>query len=248
MTRAFCRRAALGVLQSSQDRSPRHRTAQRAFTIAETMVVALILGLMLTAVAGAMAPLFSAPDRAQAKTDSLGTAASGLYLMERDLRESDVSGVFACVGQPAKCGDGSLSVGDSAIVLPTALASGDLGAQFMTSDASPDAGYPDWKGFIVYWQAAPGGFVYRAYEPVAGLVQYIDSVPSNRAELQTLADDAVAAASVDPVRLIAMRSVSTLSAYVDHVSDVTALHVVSSGSAGGHSNTTTFDDDILARN
>jgi len=212
------------------------------------MVVALILGLMLTAVAGAMAPLFSAPDRAQAKTDSLGTASSGLYLMERDLRESDIDGVFACVGQPADCGDGSLKVGDTAIVLPTALASGDLGAQFMTSDTSPDAGYPDWKGFIVYWQPAPGGFVYRAYEPVSGLAQYIEAVPSNRAELRTLAVAAVASASTDPTRSIAMRSISTLSAFVDHVSDVTSLHVVSSGLAGGHSNTTTFDDDVFARN
>jgi hypothetical protein len=223
--------------------------AARGFTIAETIVVALILGMMLTAIAGAMVPMFAAPDRAQAKSDSLGSAASGMYLIERDLRESDAGGVFACVGLPAECGDGSLDVGDSAIAMPTALASGDLGAPFMTiASPAPNAGRPDWKGFIVYWQATPGGFVYRAYEPVGGMSQLIDSDPPNRAALQTLADAAVASASIDPSRLIAMRSIATLAAFVDHTADVTSLHIVSSGLAGGHSNTTTFDDDVFARN
>lgn len=221
----------------------------RGFTIAETIVVALILGMMLTAVAGAMVPMFAAPDRAQAKSDSLGSAASGMYLIERDLRESDVGGVFACVGLPARCSDGSLDVGDTAIVLPTALISGDLGAQFKTiSSFVTNAGRPDWQGFIVYWQAASGGFVYRTYEPVAGLTQLIDSDPPNRTALEALADNAAAAATIDPSRSIAMRSVATLSAFVDHNADVTSLHVVSSGMAGGHSNTTTFDDDVFARN
>ena len=223
--------------------------AERGFTIAETIVVALILGMMLTAVAGAMVPMFAAPDRAQAKSDSLGAAASGMYLIERDLRESDVGGVFACVGSPATCGDGSLDVGDTAIALPTALASGDLGAPFVTiSSFGPNAGRPDWRGFIVYWQAAPGGFVYRTYVPVGGMSQLIDSDPPNRAALQTLADAAAAAASIDPSRSIAMRSIATLCAFVDHNADVTSLHIVSSGTAGSHSNTTTFDDDIFARN
>lgn len=221
----------------------------RGFTIAETIVVALILGMMLTAIAGAMVPMFAAPDRAQAKSDSLGSAATGMYLIERDLRESDADGVFACVGQPAKCGDGSLDVGDNAIVIPTALISGDLGARFVTIPAmSPNAGYPEWQGFIVYWQPEPGGFVYRAFERADGLSQLIDSVPPNRAQLESLADAAVSSASIDPSRTIAMRSVAMLSAFIDHNTEVTSLHVVSSGSAGGRSNTTTFDDDVFARN
>jgi hypothetical protein len=221
----------------------------RAFTIAETIVVALILGMMLTAIAGAMVPMFAAPDRAQAKSDSLGSAASGMYLIERDLRESDADGVFACVGQPAKCGDGSLDVGDSAIVIPTALISGDLGARFATIPAmSQNAGHPEWQGFIVYWEPEPGGFVYRVFERVGGLSQLVDSVPPNRAQLESLAEAAVSSASIDPSRAIAMRSVATLSAFIDHNTEVTSLHVVSSGSSGGRSNTTTFDDDVFARN
>ena len=215
--------------------------AKRGFTIAETMVVAVILGMMLTAIVGAIAPLFSAPSRAQAKVDSLEPAASGMYVMERDLRQSDENGVFACAGQPAVCGDGALSVGDVAIVLPTALPLGSLGAQFQTAN-----GATNWQGFIVYVQPAPGAFVYRAFEQEQGLTALINT--ANRVQLQVLADAAAASAANDPSRAIAMRDVATIAAAVDVNSSITSLHIVSSGSAGGRTNTTTFDDDIFARN
>jgi prepilin-type N-terminal cleavage/methylation domain-containing protein len=218
-------------------------SAKRGFTIAETMVVAVILGMMLTAIVGAIAPLFNAPSRAQAKIDSVEPAATSMYVMERDLRESDVNGVFACTGQPAACGDGAVAAGDSAIALPTASASGSLGAQFQTS-----SGLPDWQGYIVYWQPASGGEVYRAFERESGLDALINTAQPNRAQLQAVATAAVASAQNDPTRDITLREVATFAAAVDVNSGITSLHVVSSGSAGGKTNTTTFDDDIFARN
>jgi prepilin-type N-terminal cleavage/methylation domain-containing protein len=218
-------------------------SAKRGFTIAETMVVAVILGMMLTAIVGAIAPLFSAPSRAQAKIDSVEPAATSMYVMERDLRESDENGVFACTGQPVACGDGALTVGDIAIALPTALANGSPGAQFLTNN-----GVPDWQGFVVYWQPAPGGEVDRAFEQEYGLNPLINTASPNRVQLQTLAAAAVASALNDPNRSIAMREVATFATAIDVNSSITSLHIVSSGSAGGKTNTTTFDDDIFARN
>ena len=198
--------------------------SERAFTIAETMVVAVILGMMLTAVVAAVAPLFDAPARAQAKSDSLAPAASGMYLLERDLRESNVNAVFACTGRPAMCGDGALDAEDSAIVVPTAYASSTLGAQFRTIGAAPD-----WQGFIVYWQRAPGGVIYRTFEPEKDLGVLIDARPADRTQLRLLADAAAASVTSDIAPPIAMRSIATLAAFVDLDSDTTSFHVVCAG-------------------
>ena len=220
----------------------------RGTTIAETLVVAMILGMLLTAVAGAMAPLLAAPNRAQAKADSIAAAAPGFYLLQRDLRQSDVNAIFACVGRPAACGDGGITAADSAVALVTALPSDDLRAQFRTNGGEPNAGMPDWQGFIVYWQAVPGGPVYRSFEPASGLARWLDVRPVDRVELQALATAAVTEATSQPTTSIALRGVTAFAARVDPNAGVTSLHVVASGSAGGHSNTTSFDDDIFARN
>lgn len=216
---------------------------KRGFTIAETLVVAVILGMLLTAVTAAIAPLFGSPDNAQAKADSLSPAGAGIYLLDRDLRESSAYGDFACTGQPPTCGDGSPNVSDSAVAIITALNSADIGAQFQLK---PD-NYPAWQGFIVYWQPAPGGFIYRSFVPdpqVAGNMIY----PPNRTALQSMANSAVAAAEADQTAAIAMRGISTLATAVNASSSLASLHIVSTGSAGGHTNTTSFDDDIFARN
>lgn len=214
----------------------------RGFTIVETIVVALILGMMLTAIVGAIPPLFSSPDRAAAKVDSI-TPAAGLYAFERDLRESDASAIFACAGSPPACGDGGVGGGESVLVIATAYASADEGAQFQTSGMTPD-----WQGFIVYRRSQSSQIVYRSFEPAPGLASFIEANPPNRAVLQTLAEDAAAQAAIDPAAAIALRGVFTLSAAIDPVSGLTTLHVVTIGSAGGHENTSTFDDDVFARN
>jgi hypothetical protein len=218
-------------------------SARRGLTIAETLVVSVILGLMLLAIAGAMAPLLSAPARAQAKTDSLSPASAGLYLFERDLRESDANVVFACTGWPAVCGSGSIETADSAVVIATAYDSADLAAQFQTFGERPA-----WQGFIVYWQRAPGGDVYRTYEPAPAASQFFDPSQAGRSSLEVLAQDAAAAAQDAPDPQIAMRDIATLSAAVNTTSGITSLHMVASGAAGYQENTSTFDDDVWDRN
>lgn len=219
--------------------------AHRGLTIAETLVVAVIIGLMLLAIAGAVPPLLSAPARAQAKTESMSPASSGLYVFERDLRESDAIGIFACAGRPAVCGSGSLDTGDSAVVVATAVASDDIAAPFMTNQ---QLAMPAWQGFIVYWQRAPGGDVYRSFEPAPIASQFFDPSPQERLALQRFAQDAVASAAAETQPKIAMHNIAEFSAAVNATNDVTSIHVVASGQAGYQHNTTTFDDDVLAHN
>ena len=231
--------------------------ARRGFTIAETLVVAVIISMLLAAVAAAMGPLFSAAGDAQVKTDTLGPATTGLYVLERDIRQSDANGVFACTDQPAMCGDGTSSGGISAIAIATALGSGEPGAWFMTQGGSPD-----WQGYLVYWMPDSGGVVYRAYEPVPGLAALINTPQPDRAALRILAQAAVAAA-VDGSALggagstnfrtsrssaVAMRYVASISASVNAAAGDVSLQVITASSGGGHGNSSTFNTDVVTRN
>lgn len=220
-------------------------SARRGMTIAETLVVSVILGLMLLAVAGAMPALLSAPASAQAKADSITPASAGLYLFERDLRESDANGVFACTGWPASCGSGSLETPDTAVVIATAADSSNLGAQFQVQQSG---GQPAWQGFVVYWQRAAGGDVYRTYEPAPTISQFFDLSQPGRGSLLTLAEDAAAAAHASTDPQIAMHDIASLSAAVNATSGTTAFQLVAAGAAGYEKNTTTFDDDVWDRN
>src|SRR5690348_6596413 len=220
-------------------------SARRGLTIAETLVVAVIIGLMLLAIAGAVPPLLGAPARAQAKADSLSPAASGLYIFERDLRESDANAIFACTGWPAVCGTGSIGTADSAIVVATAVESSDIGAPFLTSEQMP---MPAWQGFIVYWQRAPGGDVYRSFENAPIASQMFEPSSQRRAALQRFAEEAAASAAAETQPKIAMRGIDVVSAAVNPADDVTSIHLIAAGQAGYQKNTSTFDDDVLAHN
>lgn len=219
-------------------------TRRRGFTIAETMVVAMILGLMLAAVAAAIGPLFSAPDRAQAKTDSLGPMSGDLYLVERDVREGDAVATFACDGKPPVCGDGDGILDDDAVVVPTAVSSGAEDAQVVTSRLD---GSPQWSGFIVYRHAGPGDEIGRVYVDEPALEAEMGASPPDRGRLQLLADDAVMTSEV-LVPDLTIRGIAVLSASVDEPTGVVSLHMVSRGVVDSHVNSTTFDDAILARN
>ena len=218
---------------------------RRGLTIAETLVVAVIIGLMLFAIAGAMPPLLAAPARAQAKADSISPGSSGLYLFERDLREGDANAIFSCTGWPAVCGSGAIGTGDSAVVIATAVGSSDFGAPFLTSAVQAT---PAWQGFIVYWQRAPGGDVYRTFEPAPIASQMMNPSPQEHAALERFAQDAALSATSATQPKIALHNIAVFSAAVDATNDVTAIHLVASGQAGYEQNTTTFDDDVLARN
>ncbi len=216
----------------------------RGFTIAETLVVAVILGLMLTAIAGAMAPLFSAPDRTQAKSESLGPLSSGVWMLERDVREGAAIATFACDGAPPTCGDGDGASSVTGLAVPTARTSGAPDAPLVTDQHD---GTPQWDGFIVYRPAARGAQLERTFVPSPALGVEMANAPSDRTRLAMLAAGAVLAAqTLKPD--VSIHDIASVAVAVDVSSGVTSLHVVSTGESRGHTNTTAVDDAILARN
>lgn len=218
-------------------------SGRRAFTIAETLVVAVILGMMLTAICSALVPLFGAPSRAQAKSDTLGPATAGLYVLQRDIRESDASGVFACGAQPVACTDGGAAAPAAALAIATALASANLGAPFTTSN-----GKPQWQGFMVYWQPQSGGFVYRTFEPDPSIDALLNASEPNRADLAARAAEAVTAAITQTAPSIAMRDVGSIFGAVDASARDVSLQIVAVSSVHGQSNTTILNTDVFTRN
>ena len=216
----------------------------RGFTIAETLVVAVILGLMLTAIAGAIAPLLSSPASAQAKTESLGPMSSGLWVLQRDVREGAAVATFACDGYPPQCGDGVPDVTASALAVPTARASGALDAPLLTDES---AGTPAWDGFMVYRMSPQGDELDRTFVDSPTLADEMAVSPPDRARLAIIAGDAVLTARQLKPDLV-IHDIASVAAAIDQANGVTSLHIVALGSSGGHTNTTTFDDAILSRN
>jgi hypothetical protein len=237
--------------------------ASRAFTIAESLVVIVIVAMLLTAVAGAMTPLLRAPNAVQAKYDTLVPATTGLFVLERDIRQSDANGVFACTIHPIACGTGASSDKTAAVAVATAVSSGDLGAQFITDTTY---GTPVWQGYIVYWRSDTGGTLYRAYVGEPGMTAMIQA--PDRSGLQSLAQAAVTTAMGDQggtsgggaggsgssgggqvsFSAVALSGVASLSASVDIADDDVTLQIVTAGGAGDRGNTSTFDTDVFTRN
>ena len=77
------------------------RRQRRGFTIAEVLTVFVIVGLMLSAIAFAMPLFMRAPSEAQSQVDGVESAALALYRVQRDVRQSDVNGIFECSLPPS---------------------------------------------------------------------------------------------------------------------------------------------------
>jgi len=228
-------------------------TRDRGFTVAELLVVLLIVVMLLTAVAAALLPLFHASGAAGAKYDALAPAASGLYVIERDIRQSDAGGDFSCSIKPVSCFDGLTQPGDEALAIATFDRSGDLSAPYKLDDTT---GSPYWLGFIVYWRPADSTAVYRTYESEPDMEALMTS--GDRVGLQALAASAVFSAidghtGVGPSGGgrgpgVAMLGVSSFMATIDISGRDVDLRITTIGMDGDRSNTSMFDTDVLTRN
>jgi len=78
----------------------RSKVSQRAFTLAEVLSVLFILGLVLSFVALIVGPLLRSQSETQAKVDTIQAAAMALYRVERDLRNTTITYVYACTTGP----------------------------------------------------------------------------------------------------------------------------------------------------
>ena len=204
----------------------------RGFTLAETIVSIFILGLMLSALAALAGPIIHAPAASSAKGDTIMSAAYGLDALERDLRQSDDAGVWACtVASVVTCTQPtSLTVSPYVAVL-TAY---DSNGVFQT-----DASGPIWQAYVVYSQPAGSSIIYRTY-------QTWSAKPAN---WQDGAVNAVTAASALPAgTTVAIPTAQSLSIDINQLTNTIDLQLTTASTSGTASNSTAYSTTILARN
>lgn len=218
------------------------------------LVVVVIVAMLLSAVVAAMLPVLHAPGAASARYDTIVPADAGLYTLERDLRLSDARGVFACSVRPIACGAGSTDHGSQAIAIATALSSAAADAPF-TLDRK---GYPNWQGFVVYWQPRSGGVVYRTFEAAQGMSALIAA--GDRAELEALAESAVASAgggtgggtsgggSGSDGPAVALHDISFMAAAVDLPAEEVQLQLSTAAASGDRANDSSYETHVFTRN
>jgi prepilin-type N-terminal cleavage/methylation domain-containing protein len=117
----------------------------RGFTIAETLTVLVIVGLLLSVVAFSVPLFLKGPQEAQSQVDNVQSTALALYKMQHDTRPSNIFGVFTCNTSPVvSCSAPAPPVQQvNAMVVVTANGAG----QFQLNSN----GAPAWSGFIIYY-------------------------------------------------------------------------------------------------
>ncbi len=221
--------------------SPVSRRSKRGFTLAEFLAVLGILAMISGFVAGIMGPMFAAPAKHQAKVDSLQTTARGLYRIQRDLRQSDAGGVFACdtSGATPVCSQPGGMTTTRAIAVVSAQSNGQ-------ANWSPANGQPQWKGFNVYWlmSNSSGSNDLREMFVADNTLGIGPSGLPNIAKAQ----QAVTAAMNSSNPTNATTNVLTMSIAVSPSANTVGFKYVAQSTVHGRTNRTSFESDTYARN
>jgi hypothetical protein len=207
---------------------------QRGLSLSEMIVSTIILGFMLIAIASLALPTMTAPLRGSAKADTIMSAAYGLDVMERDIRGSDVSGVWACTASFGVTCSQPTSLTSTRYV--AALTAYDAAGTFQPSCATT----PCWQAYVVYSQPAGGNIIYRTY--------WKWFTPPTTPQAGAIA--AVTAVSLLPTSSLslALPDAQSMSIAVTTANAQVSLQVTSAAGSGPTANSTTYNTTILARN
>jgi prepilin-type N-terminal cleavage/methylation domain-containing protein len=205
---------------------------QRGFSLAEMIVSTIILGLMLVAIASLALPTMTAPLRGSAKAETVFSAAYGLDIIERDIRGTDVSGVFACTANvTVTCSQPTALTTTPYLAVLTAY---NAAGVFQPSCSTT----PCWVAYVVYSQPS-GNIIYRTYQawqtppatPLAGAVAAVTAV--------SLLPNGTAPALPDA---------QSMAIAVNNANGQVSLQVISAAGAGPTQNSSTYTTTVLARN
>ncbi|HXW75864.1 MAG TPA: type II secretion system protein [Candidatus Eremiobacteraceae bacterium] len=222
------------------------RRRQRAFSVVEVLTVLVIVGLILAAIA-ITAPLFlNAQNEVQAQTDNINSAALALYRVQRDVRQSDVNGVFNCTTAPVVlC---SQTGGNAVTTQALAIITADNGTgEFQPITTGAAAGQPDWQGFWYYWLVPdPNGQsndLLREYENTGPINLTTASLPSVELLAQTWLTTALGG-SPETVAT----NVESLSAAADTGDSIVQLQLVGGGTSSGNVTSLSLSGSSYVRN
>ncbi len=221
------------------NRTSSHRSkSSRAFSVAELLTCVVIFGLLSTLGTLVIAPLLSQPSRQQAKVDTVQAATRAMYRIERDIRMSDPSAVYACT-YPAPTTCNAIAPGVLTSTQVFVIASPRLNG---TGQAKWDSnGAPVWQGFNVYWLVSDGKGGYNLmYVFTTATVQPGTFLGSDNKSV----NDAI---SVDTPELLAT-GVTELKTFMDSNSSTVGFKFTAQATVDGHTNETNFESNTEARN
>jgi type II secretory pathway pseudopilin PulG len=217
---------------------------QRGVTMPEIMTVMIIAIIVTTIVASIFKSVFGTAGAQQVDTDLVKAAGEALYRIQRDVRQSDPNGVFACTGSSSTltCTPGSdltTPTDLQYLAVLTARSGGDGMAQW---DAS---GRPAWTGFDIYWLAPDAT---GATNLAAGFAPAQISPGANPAILNADVINAVAAASAAADPVVIAHSIAGIQTMVDVAKDRVAIRISIQSTEGTDTNSTSVQSDAYARN
>jgi hypothetical protein len=220
----------------------RRNNRQRGYSLAELLSGMFVLALISTFVVIIMLPLMSAPNIQQAKIDTVQTGSMALYRLQRDIREGQVNGVYACsYPGPSICLTPS-----TAPTLGSVQALAILTARLNGNDYSvlSNTGWPSWQGFQVYW-LVPDGSANGTYNLMYAFHQSNGFLPGS---LASGADTAVTAALQSNSATTVARNILSLNIDQDANSKTIGASVSVQSTVDGKVNETTYQGDSFARN
>jgi len=201
------------------------------------MSVVFIIGLVMTGVALIMGPLLGAQSRTQAKVDTVQAASAALYRVERDLRNTNSSSIYACTvgGTPTCVAPSAALTSTNAIVLVSAYNNGT--GQFQTLTSS---GKPYWQGATVYWVDSAGTLTYAFDTPIS--TSYTKGSLLSPLDAQAAVTDVTGSGGTQLARPVELMSIAVPSSH-----QVTFQLQINS-TEGAATNETTYQTDLETRN
>ena len=214
--------------------------------MAEMLTVMAILAIFTTFVVVIIAPVIHAPQKEQAKINTLQAAAQGLYQIQRDVRMAGITGVYACTGSGASvtCSQPASATDSSSLAIISPIASGQLNWSLSPSTS----GLPAWQGVVVYWLTPNGagtsndlkrGFVSSTTLGSLGAGP-LGSFASTAA---TAVQDAQSAGGTTVAH-----DVNKLSAFVSTATHMVGLSMTAQSTQGSAVNSTSYTSNTYTRN
>ena len=207
------------------------RPTSRGFFSSEMIVAAFIVALLFSAIGALVGPIVDAHGQESAKSDTVTSAAYGFDTMERDMRQSDPSDIWACtVSVVVTCSQPSALTTTQYLAVKTA----DNSSGTFQMDTTNDV--PQWQGWVVYSRPVGSSIIYRTFV-------------SSGTFGQPGAQSAVSTASLLPTgTTVAIPAAQSMAIDVNAAASLVDFQLVAAGTGGDASNTTRYSTSILVRN
>jgi hypothetical protein len=195
-------------------------------------------------VIGMCKPILNAQSIEQSSTGEVQVVDAALYRLQRDVRQSDANGIFACTNANSTIACTQASTYAAPTDAPAlAVLTAESGGSGPTRWDS--TGHPLWTGFKVYWLATGSDgadTLYLAFEPASV------SLAAEPSVLNSDAAQAVAAALAATTPDRVADDIVSLQTYADVTKDHVALRLTALTNQSNSSSQLSVQGDAYARN